>query len=596
LPLWNVKSTFLLPRTRAFTLSNHRTKIWLLVAVLLSVLATAEAYQGVILGGDDVLYTRLASDMASGRPTFAINPHTSRLGFIAPLAGLYTLFGVHDWTTIAFPLFCTVASILAAAFGANRLYGAGSAPWAALLCGLNPTLYRHGSVGMPDVPAGFLYGLFTLAWILVIADRIRHRRTWAFLAGMSCGWAVATRESTAPMICLTVLGFLVLDRRASKLQRFPVIFFLIGAFLITIPYLFSFWYFTGNPFFFVDAAQKGFHVAGAPWLPPLEGWRFWIRMSGLSILRAAVEGYLFAVFPVIITLLLKQRFTLAENRNPTESYLLLATISPLLVLSHFSTSFTTWYPVHLDLRFGTPTIIPASILAAGGCIHLPSTKLPSRARVGVFLAVGVSLALLVLSLKEQNLWSMTGAAASVVAGAALLKINGQPKRLLPLVLVGLLTVSWLAYRLTEYPQFVERNTLLHPEGRAVPWDSSHPVLTDSVTGPYLSYLFGFSRELQLATWNGEQEPGPFLWTGQRDTPWPKPYLVVWYPRRAEVATGRWGGKVPGWVINELKGQELILELHDDSPANELVFDRLRDYTDEYQLWPKPGIYLILGKS
>ena len=154
-------------------------------------------YQGVILAGDDVLYARLASEMADGHPMFGINTHTYRLGFLVPLAALYRAFGIHDWTTIAFPLLSSLSTMLLAAYAAGRLYGDRAGAWAALFCGFNPIVYRFGSVGLADVPAGFFYAAFVVGWVLIVARRVSHRRVWAAVAGMAAAWAVATRESTA---------------------------------------------------------------------------------------------------------------------------------------------------------------------------------------------------------------------------------------------------------------------------------------------------------------------------------------------------------------------------------------------------------------
>ena len=137
---------------------------WVSLASAIALGSPLLVYLGVVLVSDDVLYARLASDMADGHPTFGINPHPSRLGFIAPLAALYRVLGIHDWTTVAFPLLCSLSTVLLAAYAAGRLYGGTAGAWAALFCGFSPILYRHGPTGLSDVPAGFLYGVFVVGW------------------------------------------------------------------------------------------------------------------------------------------------------------------------------------------------------------------------------------------------------------------------------------------------------------------------------------------------------------------------------------------------------------------------------------------------
>jgi 4-amino-4-deoxy-L-arabinose transferase-like glycosyltransferase len=319
--------------------------LFVILPLVMALLVPLLVYQGVILEGDDVLYARLAVDLASGKPTFGINPHPHRLGFIVPLAALYFVFGVHDWTTMAFPLICTWLTIFVAAYAAYRFYGRTAYAWAALFCGLNPILFRHGSVGMPDIPAGLFYGVFVVGWLLLVTDRTRHRRLCAIVTGLACAWSMATRISTAPMIIVTLLGFLILGWRGSTLRKFPLLSFLTGGCLVGIPYLLFLWWCTGTPFYFIRAAQEGHNVAGAPWLRSMHGIHFWIRISGLSILRASVEGFLFATFPILAAMAMVWHNSPWTETRTINNHLLLAILAPLLILSHFSTSFAHWNPI-----------------------------------------------------------------------------------------------------------------------------------------------------------------------------------------------------------------------------------------------------------
>src|SRR5207244_6624649 len=86
--------------------------VWPFLAFAMGLASPLLVCQGVILAGDDVLYARLASEMADGHPMFGINTHTYRLGFLVPLAALYRAFGIHDWTIIAFPLLSSLSTVL----------------------------------------------------------------------------------------------------------------------------------------------------------------------------------------------------------------------------------------------------------------------------------------------------------------------------------------------------------------------------------------------------------------------------------------------------------------------------------------------------
>ncbi len=571
---------------------------WLLSAIGLGLLAPLFVYQGVILGGDDVLYARLAADMAAGNPTFGINTHTYRLGFIAPLAGLYAAFGIQDWTTVAFPVLCTLLAVFLAAYAANRLYGRTAAAWAALLCGLNPTLFRNGLATMPDIPAGFFYGLFVVGWLLLVANRVRKRRIWAFTAGLACAWAMATRISIAPMVALTLLGFLVLGWRRSALREFPLFYFLLGGCLVGIPFLLSLWWYTGTPLYFLDAAQGGYNAEGAPWLKPLEGLRLWARLSGLSILKASVEGYLFAVFPIIVAMMTLGRDCSVADTRDIHKHLLLAIISPLLILSHFSTSFSHWYPVHLDLRFGCAIVIPTAILVAGACENFAKFRFARLTKLSMLFALLLSVFFSVIGFLQHNLWAIMGAGASLVVSISLMQSQRWPKCILPSLIVIILSLNWWYYTIHDYKGLMAGNTKMRLEAEALPWDPNIPILTDNATAQYLPYLNAFMAEPKVARWRGEGEISPpFQWVDQRDTPWPGKYLLVWFPQRAYAQTRRWGGNVPQWVLNEVAQGKLFHQFqYETAGSTHNVFDHTKTQTNEYRTWPQAGIYLIDGES
>jgi len=548
---------------------------WAFLASAVALGAPLLVYRGVILAGDDVLYARLASEMAHGHPIFGINTHTYRLGFIVPVAALYRVFGITDWTTVAFPLLSSLSTVLVAAYAAGRLYGGAAGAWAALLCGLSPILYRFGSVGLADVPAGFLYGVFVVAWALIVSRRVSHRRVWAMVAGLACAWAAATRESTVPMMLLTLVGFLLVGWRQATLREFPIREWLVGGCLIGLPYLFYLWWHTGTPLYFVHAAQGGYTFAGAPWLRPLEGLRLVARLIGLSVLRAAIEGYLFAVLPVVVAVALVGRSAAGNSVESARQHLLVAIMSPLMILSHFSTSLSQWVPVHLELRFGSPVVIPAGILVAGACVSFRDFSVSRAARAGTGLALGAAVGLLWLGWVQENRWSPVGAGAAMVAGVSMFLAPRMATCFLPTVLVGLLAANWGLYRFHEYPVETAQNEAMRQRADAVPWDPMLPILTDPITAQVLPYLNKFENPPEVATWKGrgEVEP-PFSWTKRTETPWAEQYLLVWHPDEAKRQAELWGTEVPAWVHEEIGRGRLVRGL---SSA------------------PGSGVYLIAGK-
>lgn len=580
--------------------TTSRARIMILLTFGLSLSASLLVYIGVVLEGDDVLYARLAAAMASGEPLFFINTHTTRLGFVAPLALLYSVFGVHNWTTIAFPLLCTAFTIVIAGVAAEKLYGRKAACWAMLICGLNPILYRYGSTGMADIPAGLFYGTFVIGWILGTADHVRNRSAWAFLSGLACAWAMMTRLSTAPMIILTISGFLFLGLRRPALHKFPYFSFILGGCLVGLPYLLFLWWHTSTPFYFLLAEGTGFNnmvydLIKASGYQPLHGLLLWVRASGLSILRASIEGFLFASFPVIAIATMLGRNSTGSALRDIRVQLLIAVISPLLILSHFSTSVMHWSPVTLDLRFGSPTMIPAAVLLGAACVHMPGSQLPGRARWCGALVLMIASALLFLGWWQHNPWTIAGAAASIVIGIAVLKVQSGHRLMLPLLILTVLTVNFWYYRHFEYRNILARNNLMRSEAESIPWNTSLNILTDSLTAQFLPYLHGFPPTPRVATWKGlgDVEHSSF-WAEKLASPWLENYILVWYPKQAMFTTGRFGGQVPEWVLQEVKKGKLLHPFENEVETFINVFELRKRHTNEYLIWPKPGIYQIEG--
>ena len=563
--------------------------------VALALIAPLAAFFGVNLTGDDVLYGRLAADMAFGRPSFFHNPHPCRLGLIAPMALLYKTFGVNEWTTIALPIASTISAVLVCAFAANRFYGRSAATWAAIFCGLHPIIYRYGTMGLADVPAGFGYGLFVAGWILVAANRVRRRRITALIAGAACAWAMATRESTAPMVILTICAFTVYGWCRFRMKGFPLLSFFWGACIIGLPYLFYIWFYTGSPFYGVQAAQISYNLPGAPWLEPLEGARFWFRLFGFSLLRSAVEGYLIVLFPVILMAVFTGKAVFGNDIAEINLYLFMAVFSPLLVLSYFPTTFEYWNPVRLDLRFGSPILIPACILAAGICARLPQMQFAVLTRLALSFFLLASAVIFLVGVCRDNTWTMVGALASLIVGATLFTAQRSSKNLLPAVVSILLICNWAHYFLLEYRQASTVNQQLWGEAASAFEDPITPILTDHITAQYVSLLKGYSDFPKILTWKMHGTVAstivPADWADQIKGLGTGAYKILWYPLHAKTRSELWGGNIPPWVIDELRHAKLLSPFH-ESPEISSHLSRNSPETAALQNWPRPGLYLI----
>jgi hypothetical protein len=279
-------------------------------------------------------------------------------------------------------------------------------------------------------------------------------------------------------------------------------------------------------------------------------------------------------------------------------HLLLASISPLLILSHFSTSFSHWYPVHLDLRFGSAIIIPTAVLVAGACINFEKFRFSRLTKLSMILTLFLSMFLLVIGLLKHNLWTSMGAGASLIVSVSLMQAQRWSKYIFPSLIVIILSLNWWYYIICDYKEVMAGNKRMRLDAEAIPMDPNIPILTDPVAAQYLPFLTGFTEEPQIARWRGKGTiRTPFEWSEGRDTPWPGKYLLVWYPRRANFSARRWEKKLPSWVLNEVAQGKLLHEFQcETAESTHNVFDLSRTQVNKYRTWPQAGIYLINGES
>ena len=76
-----------------------------------------------LIGSDDLGYSEFAQRIAVG--TYELEPHHYAIcfGLIVPVAVLYRLFGVTEWTTIALPLVASTLAVPVLTLIGRRIFG-----------------------------------------------------------------------------------------------------------------------------------------------------------------------------------------------------------------------------------------------------------------------------------------------------------------------------------------------------------------------------------------------------------------------------------------------------------------------------------------
>lgn len=199
-----------------------------------------------ITGADTFYYARTATNIAEGVFHFTGHVHETRLGLILPTALVYWVLGVNEYTSAAFPLLCSLASIALIFYFARLLF---QEDLAGLVCAALLTFFPmeifFASQLMSEIPLNFL-----LAWCVYLFLRgeslpNRSLARWYYLsAGVIWGWAYTTKIF-AVFLVLFFLGYLLYQRKLST----AYLWITCGVIIVLLLEMGLYYRYTGNPFY-----------------------------------------------------------------------------------------------------------------------------------------------------------------------------------------------------------------------------------------------------------------------------------------------------------------------------------------------------------
>jgi hypothetical protein len=171
--------------------SIDRRTDWIALGIL-TILAGALRLACVtgLVGSDDLGYSGFAQAIANG--IYRLQPHhfAIRFGLLLPVAVVYKLFGVSEWSTIALPLFASTLSVLLLAVIGQKLFGMRAGLMAGILYATFPVQLRYASILTPEPIAE----CFVLVAVLCYVCAENRPRFVYFTSGIAVGVAYLTKE------------------------------------------------------------------------------------------------------------------------------------------------------------------------------------------------------------------------------------------------------------------------------------------------------------------------------------------------------------------------------------------------------------------
>ena len=155
-----------------------------------------------LVGSDDLYYAKYARAIAEGEYRTVLSQlrgveHTHyalRYGVLIPLAAIYKVFGVSEWSTVALPLIASTLSVVLLAAIGWRMFNLRVGIIAGLLYATFPVQLQFATVLEPEPVAE----CFALLGVLTYLYARRGGRAWLWLvAGFLLGSAYLAKEAAA---------------------------------------------------------------------------------------------------------------------------------------------------------------------------------------------------------------------------------------------------------------------------------------------------------------------------------------------------------------------------------------------------------------
>lgn len=178
------------------------------VIIILGISLAIRLYLFVgINGSDDISITDHAIKVLSDGPYPPYSHYAARVGLIYPLALLFALFGVNEWSISVIPMIASLGGVWLAYLIGRHYGGMRIGIYAALLLALFPLDAYYASQLMPDLPLGALLGLSY--YLLIRSGRRSDSSLYLpLIAGCFWGWAYLVKVE-AFFFSFVVLGLLI---------------------------------------------------------------------------------------------------------------------------------------------------------------------------------------------------------------------------------------------------------------------------------------------------------------------------------------------------------------------------------------------------
>ena len=356
---------------------------WTTLAVVIFTLALAmriTCFTGLI-ASDDLDYARYARQISQSKYRLESYHAAVRYGVFMPVAAVYRLFGIHEWTTVASPIvYSSLAAMLTALIG-TQIAGLSVGWTSGLLMATFPVDIRYASILVPEP---FLQAIILIGALLFLLAERKDSPYLGFGAGLFLGLSYVTKEPG--MLVAGAFVVFALFQRRWRLASWV----LAGTAVIVAAEVAWYWSQSGDLLFRLHALAAHNNDRNDIALRMANehlSWRLWQAYPRM-MLAPNVD---FGLHSVLALALASAAFVWWSSKNTVWLLLFWAAL-PFLYLNFGTSSFHFYWALPAAPRYISLVYPPLFILAAATLFVVTSDSLHrrwfARSAVAVTCVVG----------------------------------------------------------------------------------------------------------------------------------------------------------------------------------------------------------------
>lgn len=310
-------------------------------------------------GSDDIAYAKNAFDIANGNFEIHAHPFSNRIGLIIPVAIVYKLFGVNEYTSIVYPFLCSIAHSILTFVSGTLFFNFRVGIFAMLLMLFLPLDIVYATLLMPDLPASTFISICSIIFLYCEKKYVKWENLLYFISGLSLGWAYLIKEDSLFFITFLIIYMIIfLFKRKAK---FSWIYLMFG---ILVPII------TECAYYFFKTGDVFYRIYGIETIHNVSVWsgisyhgysllkRMFFELLNVLLQNRLFSFYFFLVFACIVL------FFLEKNKKGALWYFVLWFGIMFLNLNFCSTSLMSYNLLQVVDRYIYLLLYPAIILLA----------------------------------------------------------------------------------------------------------------------------------------------------------------------------------------------------------------------------------------